>query len=245
MISVICVCNDEDILRANLLRSLSNQDLEYEFIKVDNTSGEYTSAATGLNEGAAKAMGDLLMFAHQDIVLGGSDFLRKVSSLMSVLPRVGIAGVAGRFDRKGVLTNITHGDPPVPAGHIRIDKPEPVQTVDECLFVIPRTVFEQLKFDDGVCDDWHLYAVDYSLSVKRLGFEAYVLPLEAHHQSKGKSMTKRYYRTLSRVARKHAREHPWIHTSLGSWRTRIPISLQLLSIRTKRRLRGEGGRNGG
>jgi hypothetical protein len=137
-----------------------------------------------------------------------------------------------------VLTNLTHGDPPTPAGHIRIDKPERVQTVDECLFIIPKTVFAKLGFDEQVCSDWHLYAVEYCLDAAKLGYEAYTLPLEAHHRSTGASMSKMYHKTLSKVARKHRGELPWIHTSLGSWRTRVPISLQVLSVRWKRKLRG-------
>jgi len=242
MMSVICVYNDRDILEGALLRSLRDQSAEHEFIGVDNTDGKYSSASSALNDGARRAGGDYLVFSHQDIVMGGHDFLSKAAALMASLTDVGIAGVAGRRDSTGVFTNITHGDPPTHAGHIRIDRPEIVQTVDECLFIIPRSVFQRLQFDERTCDDWHLYAVDFALSASRLGLRAYVLPLEAHHLSSGQSMSKKYYRTLSRVARKHSDAYPWIHTSLGSWRTRIPIWLQLMSIRTKRRLRRGGGR---
>lgn len=241
MLSVICVCNDRRILEGSLLRSLKEQSAEHEFIEIDNTAGRYKSAASALNEGADRARGDLLVFAHQDVILGGRDFLAKAAALMASLPDVGIAGVAGRLDGRGVFTNITHGDPPSHAGHIRLERPELVQTVDECLFIIPRPMFQKLRFDERTCGDWHLYAVDFALSAARLGFKAYALPLEAHHLSSGRSISKMYYRTLSKVARKHRDQYPWIHTSLGSWRTRVPVSLQLLSIRAKQRLRRGGG----
>jgi len=238
LISVICVSNNPKILQEDLVASLGKQSAEHEFIQVDNRDGKHRSAASAMNAAGKKGKGKYLMFVHQDIVLGADDFLWMAERFLDSLPNVGIAGVAGRLDARGVLTNITHGDPPTHAGHIRIEKPEIVQTVDECLFFVPRIVFEEMQFDDRTCDDWHLYAVDYALSVKRLGLEVYVLPLVGHHRSGGASMSRMYHRTLAKVARKHRKEFPWIHTSLGSWRTGIPISLQLLSINTKRRLRG-------
>lgn len=237
MISVICVSNNERILRENLLASLSRQSAKYELINVENLDGKYRSAAKALNSGAEKATGKHMMFVHQDVVLKSDDFLEKAEKFMDSIPNIGIGGVAGRMDERGVLTNMTHGSPPKHAGHLRIDKPERVQTVDECLFIIPKTVFDTLKLDEEVCDDWHLYSVDYSLGAAKLGLEAYVLPLDLYHVSSGASMSKTYHRTLSKVAKKHKKETRWIHTSLGSWRTHIPISLQLLSIRTKRRFR--------
>jgi len=237
MISVICVSNNERILHENLLTSLSRQSVEYELVQVENLDGKYHSAAKALNSGAEKAKGKYLMFVHQDVVLKSDDFLEKAEKFMDSIPNIGICGVAGRFNEAGVLTNMMHGSPPKHAGHIKIDKPERVQTVDECLFIIPKTVFDVLKFDEEVCNDWHLYSVDYSLSAAKLGLDAYVLPLELYHVSGGASMSKMYYRTLSKVARKHKKDIRWIHTSLGSWRTHVPISLQLFSIRTKRRFR--------
>jgi GT2 family glycosyltransferase len=236
MISVICVSNNERILRENLLASLSRQSAEYEFINVENLDGKYRSAAKALNSGAEKAKGKYLMFVHQDVVLKSDDFLEKAEKFMDSIPNIGIGGVAGRMDERGNLTNMTQGFPPKHAGHLRIDKPERVQTVDECLFIIPKTVFDRLKLDEEVCNDWHLYSVDYSLSAAKLGFEAYVLPLDLHHVSGGASMSKMYYRTLSKVARKHRDKFPWIHTTVGAWRSRIQISLQLLSIRLKRKM---------
>ena len=236
MISVICVSNNERTLHENLLASLSRQSVEYELINMENLDGKYRSAAKGLNSGAEKATGKHLMFVHQDVVLKSDDFLEKAEKFMDSIPNIGIGGVAGRMDERGDFTNMTHGSPPKHVGHFRIDKPERVQTVDECLFIIPKTVFDRLKLDEGVCSDWHLYSVDYSLSAANLGLEAYVLPLDIYHVSSGASMSKMYYRTLSKVTRKHRGEFPWIHTTVGSWRSRIPISLQLLSIRLKRKM---------
>lgn len=42
-----------------------------------------------------------------------------------------------------------------------------------------------MQFDEAVCDGWHLYAVDYCLSVAELGFGIYAIPKSVHHLSKG------------------------------------------------------------
>jgi hypothetical protein len=60
MISVICVYNDEKVLRANLLSSLRRQDAKYELILVDNTKGTFKSLPKALNYGGNKAKGEVL-----------------------------------------------------------------------------------------------------------------------------------------------------------------------------------------
>jgi len=39
MTSVICVSNDEKVLRTCLLATLPSQDIQYDFINVDNRDG--------------------------------------------------------------------------------------------------------------------------------------------------------------------------------------------------------------
>jgi len=50
-----------------------------------------------------------------------------------------IFGVAGRKDSQGIITNIPHGQDHRLAGSIQITKPAEVQTLDECLIIIPKT----------------------------------------------------------------------------------------------------------
>ncbi len=62
------------------------------------------------------------------------------------------------------MTSITHGNPPVPAGSIFIDRPKICQTLDEVFVVVPRETFDKIRFDERICTGWHLYAVDFCLS---------------------------------------------------------------------------------
>lgn len=95
--SIICTYSDKESLDKNLLRSLRKQDDNYQLILVDNRHNKsFNSAASALNWAAQKAKGEYLIFVHQDIVLVGHDWLKKAMEIITNLPKLGIAGVAGR-----------------------------------------------------------------------------------------------------------------------------------------------------
>ena len=231
MISIVCVYNDEKILRNWLLKSLENQTAEFELIKIDNTESAFKSAAEALNYGGKKARGKYIMFTHQDIFLLSNDWLEKAESLLENQMNVGIAGIAGMREIKqksllklespleeSIIGTVFHGTSKEPwSCEKTFSGPEEVQTLDELILIIPRRVFEKLYFDDKTCDDWHLYGVDYSLSVKRIHLKSYVLPLPVWHLSTG-DFSKRYYKTLNKVLAKH-KNYESIYTTSGFWHT--------------------------
>ena len=136
-----------------------------------------------MNYGGRRAKGKYIMFVHQDVDLCLDTWLEEVEKVLDELPNLGIAGVAGKKDERGVMTVIKHRNPLAPAGYITIKKPEEVHTLDECLTIFPKSVFDVLQFDEKVCDDWHLYAVDYCLCARNLGFDVYVLLMFVYHKS--------------------------------------------------------------
>jgi glycosyltransferase involved in cell wall biosynthesis len=237
MISTVCVYNDRDILGQYLLPSLNQQTTQTELILVDNQQRRFKSAAEALNYGGRNARGEYIMFVHQDIRLESSTWIADAEKMLESLPKLGIAGVAGKRDRTGIVTNISNGITPRPAGTIRIDEATLVQTVDECLMIIPRNLFHRLPFDADVCDNWHLYAVDYSLSVGNSGLEVCVLPLPAHHRSGAYSMSDAYFVTLKSLLKKHKRNYTWIYTTMGDWYTVFPVNLNRFFERARGRLK--------
>lgn len=227
MISVISVYNSEDSLNKYLLKSLYPQNIDYELILVDNTNNIFSSAAEALNHGGNKAKGDYLMFIHQDYDLGFDEWLDKAGKILDNLENVGIVGVAGKHDRN-MISNITTGVPPELAGPIQIEEPKKVQTLDECLIIIPKKIFHEIRFDEVVCDDWHLYATDYCLTTQKAGYDVYVIPLGGYHASPGYSFSPdTYYSTLRKLVKKHKNDYKWIYTSTGSWNTTIPLFIQI------------------
>ena len=225
MFSIVCVYNNKDILENFLLKSLKNQSREYELILMDNTNGKFNSAAEALNKGAKKAKGKYILFVHQDVDLSSINWLEKCESILDSIENLGIAGVAGRSKRvEFAVTNIFDGIPPGPAGS-EIEKPTEVQTLDECLVIIPKKIFKIIKFDEKVCDDWHLYTVDYSLSVNEKGYGVYVIPLFVYHRSKAFSFSENYYVTLKKLLKKHIKSKI-VLTTVDDWVTFVPLTLQ-------------------
>lgn len=246
MISLICVYNRRDILEECLLKSLRQQTAQPELLLIDNTGRRFASAAQPLNRAAADARGNYLMFAHQDLDLGPPSCLADVESQLTGIPRLGIAGAAGarRSPRGGleVVTNIRHGQPPRPTGNRGLARPEEVQTIDECLAVVPRSVFGSLRFDEGLRDGYHLYGADYSLAAANMGLSAWVLPLPCWHRSRGiadRSLFRAilslgpypdaYYQTLARLLRKHHGATRWVYATTGRWSTSRPLVLQRMA----------------
>jgi glycosyltransferase involved in cell wall biosynthesis len=244
MISIVCVYNNEGILKEYLLDSLENQTSEYESILMNNIQGEFKSAAEALNRGGVNAKGKYIMFVHQDVHLRSNSWLETTEKLLDSIPNLGIAGTMGAGVGKtprmsGWLTNIHQGIPPMNVPWtVPLREPVKVQTVDESLVIIPRAVFGRLHFDEKVCDDWHLYAVDYSLSVARLGFDVYVIPAFIYHRSNGKpnenvwqvirsmgTWPAKYYATLGKLLKKHRSYTKDVYATPGWWSSSYPLSL--------------------
>lgn len=187
MISVVCVYNNERTLKNVLLKSLNNQSAEFELITLDNTDHRYKSASEALNYGGAKAKGDYIMFIHQDMWLVSDSLLEAVEEMLKTIPDLGIAGVAGTsekgntlIDRRKWTFNVFNQDWWL-QGNKPVHKPEEVQTLDECLLIVPSWVFARLQFDEQVFDGWDCYGVDYCLSVRQLGLKAYTIPAPCIH----------------------------------------------------------------
>lgn len=227
MISIICVSNNNQVLNEMLIKSCEIQSESYELIVLENTKGEYKSAASALNAGALKAKGDILVFAHQDISFDDKDFFKKIKKYLNELPTNSNVGLAGIKDKSGVITNLKQGLEYKLAGSIQINEVTEVQTLDEVLIASHSNTFNQIKFDEKVCDDWHLYGVDYSLTSLSKGFKNYVLPLEIFHKSSGK-ISLGYALTLNKVISKHRLEVPFIYTTCGVSKTSFLRSKQYI-----------------
>lgn len=235
MMSVVCVYNDINKINKILLKYLNNQTNDYELILIDNTKNKYKSASEALNIGGKKANSKYIMFIHQDVKLCSENFLNDVELILDSLYKPGVVGIAGveslltlikNKSLRGVLGNLDHGIPLKPVSKHVIDQPTEVQTVDECLFIIPKKLFNKINFDDECCYDWHLYAADFCLSSEKLGYKTYILPLYIQHISNGNSTLEEYFNTLKLLLIKH-RSYFIIRTVFGNYFTIFPLSLQI------------------
>lgn len=248
MLSIICVYNNESTLNDWLIHSLKDQTARYELILLDNSDGKFTSAASALNSGGKKAGGDYLCFVHQDIHFCRKTDLENIEKQLSALDNPGIVGVAGMSSEGNTFGQcqrnwiVEHENPPAIWGHFT-GKPESVQTVDECFFIIPKTIFKTHPFDEKTCDHWHFYSADYCLTLGSAGYKVYTIPFPVHHQSSGFSrkfrinrkscgFMKDYYRSLANVLKKHKKNYRKVFTTSGIYRTDIhPLIQDLGRIR--------------
>lgn len=232
MISVVCVYNNKEILEEYLLKSLEKQ-ANYELILIDNSKGNFKSAAEALNYGGKKAKGNYLMFVHQDIFLCSETWLNDAEKILKSINNAifGIVGMADNGVNNGERgrNTLVHGHPPEKWGWgNQIKKSETVQTLDECLIIIPASIFEEFKFDEVTCQKWDLYVVEYCLNIKSKGFKSYVMPLTVYHKSTG-AISKNYFYTLNMVLKKHAYLKQ-IYTTCGNWNTKYPLFLQKYTL---------------
>lgn len=226
MISVVVVYNNERILNEILLESLKKQTAKFELIALDNTRGKFKSAAKALNQGGKNANGKYIMFVHQDVELDSDSWLENVEKLLDGIHDLGIAGIAGMSEkgrnsikrRKGYISDCGEiwGEP--------FEKPEEVQTLDECLLIVPKSVFDKIQFDEKTFDNWHCYGVDYCLCVRQMGLKAHAIPAFVYHRSL-RSNVKGLLTYQKRLYNKHKKNYRHIYTTCGeiSW-LRIKLS---------------------
>ena len=70
--------------------------------------------------------------------------------------------------------------------------PLQVDTLDECLLVIPREVFHRYKFTEYY-NTWHLYGTEYCLKMKNVNQKILVVPVYLWHKSSGASLNLNYF----------------------------------------------------
>lgn len=225
MISIVCVFNNAKVLDEYLQKSLKNQTADYELILIDNTDNKYRSASEALNYGAKKAKGNYLMFVHQDVDLYSKNCLENVEDTINSLHKLGVVGIAGK-SKEGIITNIKHGIPPTLVSKSKINRPQKVQTLDECLFIVPHTVFNKYKFNEKICDDWHLYSVEYCLNLLKNNYNVYVIPNFIYHASAGYSLSNSYFIVLEKLLRKYKEDYNWIYTTVWNWNTKYSFFWQ-------------------
>ena len=246
MISIICGYNNKRLLEKCLLKSLKKQTAKFEIVMLDNSKSVFNSAPKALNYLNKKAKGEYLMFVHQDVYLRDNRWLEKAESFLSSIPNLGIAGTAGRRNIKFYeIPLVLFGIKKAHIGMVfhklerkcwsfKINTPIEVQTLDEQLLIIPKKVFDSLQFDEENCNGWHLYGVEYCLSLKKLGLKSFVLPLSVRHLSKGR-FDESYFEILQKILKKHRREKI-ISTTMGIWFTNRSLNFILWKFKEIKRI---------
>ena len=161
------------------------------------------SAASALNDGAKKACGEILFFMHQDVCLWDKQAVKKIVGYLSdnknsIVGAAGIAKFDGQrhydlfMDRKKRKTAWGTGGKPLEA-----------YTLDECFLAMYKSVWQELTFDENVCDGWHFYGADICYKNLLKGNTNVIFPLEILHDSYGNPSGKVFYRSAIKLAEKY------------------------------------------
>lgn len=240
-ISVICVYNNEDTLKMELLDSLTRQECDYELILIDNQRNEYSCAAKALNSAADRASGDILIFSHQDIRLKTSTELKKLANVIASVDTGDIVGTQGVIEKKNTYySNLTAGkeyNPAIVDGY-REEKIR-VSCIDEGLFGMKKETWKKHNFDENICNNWHLYAVEVCLYARKTGHMIWVAPIQMHHSSFG-NISLSYMENLKRLCEVYRKNFEYIWTTCYKVKT-APIYINTLVALWKlnRKIRGK------
>jgi hypothetical protein len=182
-VSIACVFNDEKVRKACLDRSiqdLADQALDVDYIPIDNVGHDFTSAGAALNHAAARARNEVVVFVHQDVYLHSLVALERAAARMTADAGIGLLGAAGVAADGRAVGRIR--DRVVLLGD-RAPAPEPVDSLDEVLFMIrrDRVLAEPLTEDPDLA--WHAYAVEYGLRCRDQGLRVVATDLPLTHNS--------------------------------------------------------------
>lgn len=201
MISIICVYNDKNSLKNQLIKSLNQfEKKNFELILLDSAIYGFKCSAEGLNCGVQKANGDVLIFTHQDIFIKNEKEFYDFCNFIEKSNIGTIVGAAGAVEgKKDNYTNYSTGEELNISDVNRVDGIKEVSCIDESFFGMKKETFIRHPFDTKLCDNWHLYAVEISLFARKNGKKVFVYPIQIHHYSNGK-ISIGYMRGLLKLA---------------------------------------------
>lgn len=215
-ITLITVFNNKKQLSEMENSACKSKNVEIEFIFVDNTNRRFSSAAKALNYGVSKATSDVLVFLHQDIEFLSEQTLADIYDYAIENPKTifGVAGVKKRGDGYTKILSAIYGGPDK-VEYNTLTEPTKVSTLDECLMACHKKCFGKVKFDEVLCDGWHLYGADLCLQANYftdLNVEA--IPIKVWHKSNGNA-DKSYFNTQSLLAKKYRKYTDVVNTTNG------------------------------
>lgn len=202
-VSVITVyTNLEKLAQANQWLEKQSIYPETEVLQLDNRNQRFISCAQALNYGAEHAVADYLVFMHQDLYLWDLQALEKCVAFLEENPDT-IIGVAGVPQGEGTVTDIYESVDLLERGTRANGKICGVDSLDECFFAMKREKWQQLRFDEVTCDDWHGYAVDICFNNTLHGGRNILVPLKVCHDSKGNAQSKSFRNAIRRLVKKY------------------------------------------
>ncbi|MBO7192804.1 MAG: hypothetical protein J6V47_00795 [Bacteroidaceae bacterium] len=212
-VTFICCYNNTDELNSMLLPSFNILDKNICNIILINTYEKgYKSAAQAYNKTVKEQIdeiGDILIFCHQDIAFDDSTFLQNIISELTKEPKQ-ILGFAGINGEGTVFSNLKYQESKNFITRNQITEKKQVLSLDECCIATSKDVYQQLLFDEYVCNHWHLYAVELCYNANSNGIPCYIMPDIIYHKKKnnngGLFSDKHFLKSMWRLTRKYQKK---------------------------------------
>lgn len=223
------VMNSRDDARFARVRATFAKALRgavYEIIRVHDAR----SMGEGYNRGLARARGERLLFAHDDIEILCDDFAPRLHAHLDRLDLIGIAGTT-----KLIGPGWHFAGPPYALGQVchdlgpdglrvtvfgmRARVVTGIQAVDGVLIGVNRRVIERVTFDETI-PGFHLYDIDFSYGAYKAGFScAVVCDLPLYHYSRNDTalQTPEWMASAVVFHNKHKATLPPVPESVLTW----------------------------
>ena len=229
-VTVVC-CYNNAAMYHDFEECLKEQTCPCKLIGINNEGNQgFTSCAAAYNSVIRDIDTKYVIYSHQDIRLKEKDTLEKFLGYLDRLNRDDLLGVAGvRFDdEEGIYSNIIHVYNQTGklhhAGVAYVEGMIPCDTLDECFFGGYTEHFLKHPFDEKLCDNWHLYAVERCLNTKVEGRKegkenaVYVCDVLLFHLSSG-NVNAAFVKGFCKICKHYASDFPIIKTTCTGSRT--------------------------
>jgi hypothetical protein len=199
---IVTVSNNDDVLQKNLLQS---DIFKHHVLTVGYTTSNIPQAINEMNYPTLGAR----MFVHNDVYIPRGFEERIIKTLYDLPDDWGVIGAAGASMIKGERHYLGHIEDRGRKWGRPVDKPVPVQTLDELLIIVNDN-HGFWKFDEQFPFDF--YGADICMQAHERGLGVYVVPAFVHHNSSRKigERTPSFYESEAKFKEK--------------WKHRLPIA---------------------
>ena len=208
---IICSIHPAKLARVSANYAALLGGVAHEIISINDAR----SLCEGYNRGIAQAMGDVLVFSHDDIEILTPDFAERLLAHLTRYDLVGVVGTTRVVDATWGMAGwphchgqVVHRDPTLAACSVSLFRVaagtvEDIQGLDGLFFAARRRVIDALRFDAATFDGFHLYDLDFSYSAFMAGFKLAVCnDIVIAHDSRGK-FDEAYEKYALRFVAKH------------------------------------------
>jgi hypothetical protein len=182
----------------------------------------FVSASVAYNDALQHSDNDLVVFAHQDILLPSrwiSDLHSATKCLDSFDPEWGVLGCYGMTDdglERGYVYSNGQGVLGKPFG-----TPQAVQTLDEIVLIFRKS--SKLKFDETF-PHFHLYGADICLAAAKNGRKSYAISaFSIHNTQQNLVLPKEFYQCYRALKTKWKSSLPIYSTCINVTRFDMPM----------------------